>query len=183
MSTVPEKTDLTLLNTAGKGDTVAQYKLHQRYYGKLLGVCMRYARSREDAEEMVNEAFCKIFMNTRQYRGEGEVGAWMRRITMYTAIDQVRKNARYRKVYFPAFFPDIPIQNEALSNLGVEELVNMVQQLPDSSRLVFSLFVIEGYSHAEIGAALKISEGASKWHLNKARKLLQDNLQKNTQRL
>lgn len=174
-------TDEELLSAAGLGDAKAQYKLHQRYYGKLLGVCMRYARSRQDAEEIVNEAFCKIFMNTAQYRGEGKVGAWMRRITVYTAIDQVRKDTRYKKVFFPAFIPDTPIQNEALSNLGVEELVQLIQQLPASSRLVFSLFVVEGYSHAEIGAVLGISAGASKWHLNKARKQLQEALKKNSQ--
>lgn len=170
-------TDVELLRLSGIGNRKAQYQLHERHYGRMLGVAMRYAGSRENAEEIVSEAFIKIFDSADQFGGRGTVVGWMDKITFYTAIDYVRKFTRYKKVYFPGMVPDQPIHNLALANLAASELLALLQELPEGSRAVFSLYVVEEYTHPEIAELLGISVGTSKWHLNQARKKLRKALQ------
>jgi len=119
-------TDRELLDACADNDRRAQYQLHQRYYGRMLGVCLRYIRKREVAEEVLNEAFCKIFQKATTYRGEGDVAAWMIKLTVYTAIDQVRKEAKYKQVFFPGLVPDRPIENEVLGNMDAEALLELI---------------------------------------------------------
>jgi RNA polymerase sigma factor (sigma-70 family) len=166
--------DDTLLEGCLKQDRLAQKYLYQRYAGYMLGICMRYASSRDEALEMLNMAFYKIFKSISQYNGQGTLKAWMSKVVMHASIDWVRSNLNYRKYHIDfENSKDVPIDNEALEAMAVEELYHTIQQLPDSSRMVFSLFVIERYSHKEIGSMLNISAGTSKWHLSEAKKKLQ----------
>lgn len=174
MSITKTYTDEELLELLLKEETRGQYLMYKKYYGYLLSVCMRYTSCKEDAEEIVNESFFKIFKNLDQYKGDGSLIGWMYKIVVFTAIDHTRKYTKYRKVFFPGIIPDQPIQNTAIDQMSAEELLELLQGLPDASRTVFSLFVLEGYSHKEIAVLLKISVGTSKWHLNNARKLLQN---------
>lgn len=178
MSIAGKHTDLELLQRCANNDSKAQFLLHKRHYGLLLVIGMRYTKSREDAEEVISEAFYKIFQNASNYKGKGTVVSWMSRITINTALDQVRKTNKYRSVFFPGKIPDRPIKNTALTNLGTERLIELIQKLPSASRTVFSLYVIEGYPHKEIARLLEISVGTSKWHLNNARKILQKAISK-----
>jgi RNA polymerase sigma factor (sigma-70 family) len=173
----PNSPDEVLLQGCIEQHRLAQEYLYRRYYGRLLGIPMRYCNSRDEAEEILNVAFVKIFENVSQYQGTGALGGWMARIIFNTTIDFVRKRASYRRLHDHATQADLPIENTAMSNLAIEELYELIQQVPAASRAVFNLYVIEGYKHQEIATLLGIDEGTSKWHLSKARGILQKLLQ------
>jgi len=144
----------------------------------MLGVCMRYASCRDEAVEMLNAGFYKVFQNIRQYEGRGALKGWIAKVVMYTCIDWVRSQATYRKRMDYDAERELPIDNLALQNLAVEDLLEKVQKLPAATRMVFSLYVLDGYTHKEIGRELGISDGTSKWHLSEAKKRLQKMIKK-----
>lgn len=152
---------------------LAQQHLYQRYFGRLMGVAMRYAGSRDEAREILNQAFLKIFRSLEQYQCSGPFVAWMAKIVVHTAIDHIRRQKPYKKQMDGAALPEVPIENDVLNHLAVEDLYRLVQQLPQSARTVFSLYVLEGYKHREIAEMLAIDEGTSKWYLSQARQDLQ----------
>ena len=155
---------------AGKPD--AQRKLYDLCAGKLMAVCMRYARSREEAEDLLQEGFIRVFNKVGQFKGEGSFEGWVRRVITNIAIRQYQKNSRIHIVVGldesePTYGADLLEQQFA-----TEDLLDKVQRLPDGYRTVFNLFAIEGYSHDEISKKLDISVGTSKSQLNRARKAL-----------
>lgn len=158
------------------GQTLAQKYLYQRFFGQMLGICMRYTSNRCEAEDVLNQAFLKVFKNLDQYRGTGALGGWIAQIVFRTAIDYVRSQNAYRKTMDFQSVSEGVIQNPALDNLAAEEILSLLQELPTSTRTVFSLYVLEGYKHQEIAQELGISEGTSKWHLSEARKNLKKRL-------
>jgi RNA polymerase sigma-70 factor (ECF subfamily) len=173
----PDSTDDVLLQGCREQHRLAQRYLYQRYFGRLLGIPMRYCGSRDEAKEVLNTAFCKIFAAVDHFQGSGALGAWMARIVFHTTIDQVRRTVSYRRVHDYQTTADAPIDNPALSELATEELFALIQQLPPATRNVFSLYVVDGYKHREIADLLGIDEGTSKWHLAKARRWLQEQVQ------
>jgi RNA polymerase sigma-70 factor (ECF subfamily) len=168
----PDSSDEALLEGCLKENRLAQKYLYQRYGGYMLGVCMRYAKNRDEAMEMLNMAFFKVFKSINQYNGNGSLKAWMAKVVLHASIDWVRSQVNYRKRMDFDTEREIPIDNDALQQLAVEDLYEKIQQLPASCRMVFSLYAIEGYTHREIGEMLDISEGTSKWHLSEAKKKL-----------
>ncbi len=155
----------------------AQELLYKRYYGRMMGVCLRYARDRDEASSMLNHGFFKVFETLDRFDPEkGRLDGWIYRIVMHAAIDHYR--AVLRQAPFEGQPDDLLTSRQdeaesALDRLSAQEILGLVQQLSPAYRTVFNLFVIEGMSHTEIADLLGISEGTSKSNLAKARRNLQ----------
>jgi RNA polymerase sigma factor (sigma-70 family) len=177
MKFTSQDTDQQLLLGCRSDDRFAQRYLYERYGGRLLAIPMCYTSNRDEAIEILNTAFFKIFQSIHHYQPTHSLGAWMSKIIFYATIDQVRKNISHSKTtIYNDGFPENAIENDALSDLAVEELYELVQQLPPATQAVFSLYAVDGYKHQEIAEMLKISIGTSKWHLAEARKMLKEKL-------
>ena len=167
-----QSSDTQLLAGCRQQNRLAQRYLYQRYYGQLLGICMRYTAHRDEAEDVLNRAFLKIFQKIEAYEEVGALKGWMATITLRTAIDYVRSKVKYRQVMDFDSKRDVAFEAEAMENLFVEDLYRLIQQLPPTSRAIFSLNAIEGYTHREISEMLDININTSKWHLSEAKKQL-----------
>ena len=155
------------------GKRIAQKKLYQKYFGQMSGVALRYTRTKEEAYEVLNDAFMKVFKNMHQFKRNGNLGAWIYKIVLNTTYAHARKYYKVKEVKTELQPQDAIEENEALSNLGIEVIYEKIQQLPDSQRIVLSMHILDGLKHKEIAEKLSISEGTSKWHLAKARTNLQ----------
>jgi RNA polymerase sigma factor (sigma-70 family) len=173
-----QNTDEQLLVGCREGNLLAQRYLYERYGGRMLAIAMRYTSNREEAVEVLNTAFFKIFKSIHNYLPIDSLSAWMAKIVFHTAIDHIRQIIKYRNtVFYNDFLPENPTENDALSDLAVEEIYALIQELPPATKVVFSLYVIDGYKHQEIATMLNISEGTSKWHLSEARKVLKQRIE------
>ncbi|HWB64357.1 MAG TPA: RNA polymerase sigma factor, partial [Chitinophagales bacterium] len=155
------------------GDRKFQQKLYDTFSPKMFSVCLRYANDYNAAQDLLQEGFVKVFRNIEKFRSEGSFEGWVRRIFVNTAIEHYRKQVNMyalheTEVKYYEFYED-----NALETLKHQDILKMVQRLSDGYRTVFNLYVIEGYSHKEIGDMLGISEGTSKSQLARARYLLQ----------
>ncbi|MEM8906996.1 MAG: sigma-70 family RNA polymerase sigma factor [Bacteroidota bacterium] len=168
--------DDVLIRGCRRKDRLAQKYLYQRYYGQMLGICMRYTAQRSEAEDVLNRAFLKVFTAIHQYEPTGSFGGWIARIVFRTAIDYVRQHTRYREVMDYNLEKEPEIEAEVIDQLFAQDLFQIIQQLPATTRAVFSLYVIDGYKHREISELLAIKVNTSKWHLAEARKMLQQAL-------
>ncbi len=183
--------DDSIIEGCVAGKRSAQSALYRKFASVMLAVCLRYAQNRDEAEDILQEAFLKIFQNIGTYRKEGSFEGWMKRIMINHALNYYRKN---RKL---PFHEDIETINETeiVDNdeqpathapVSAEKLVALIQLLPPGYRMVFNMYVFEEYSHKEISEALNISENTSKTQLLKARRMLRKklydlNLIKNTE--
>lgn len=157
--------------------------LYEYCFKMLMPICFRYNKNEEDARASYNNGFLKILNGLKSVEGDFNFNAWSKRVMVNTLIDEYRKNKNYntqvtksdneRELDFYAA-GDV---NNAESNLGYENILMLVKELPQTTATVFNLYVIEGYSHKEIGDMLDMSEGTSKWHLSTARKMLRDKLE------
>ena len=165
-----------LISGCAKGERAAQRELYDRHCRRLMTVCLRYAKSEPEAEDILQEGFVKIFNNLKTFRFESKLGTWMTRIVINTALNHQRQ-----KLYL---LPMVDVEeaglredeNISLADFHLSELIAMIQALPDGCRVVFNLFAIEGYGHKEIGEMLGISEGTSKSQYNRAKSLLRAKL-------
>ena len=151
-----------------------QYELYQRFAPKMFGVCLRYAGSAEEAEDILQEGFIKVFKKLESFRGEGSFEGWVRRIFVNTAIEHFRKKAHLQPITEKE---EGTIEGKYLSvldNLAEKDIIGLVQQLSPGYRTVFNMYVVEGYTHREIADLLGISEGTSKSQLSRAKLILQD---------
>ena len=162
-------TDSELRQGCMQQDRMAQQYLYKRYFGRLLGIAMRYTNSRDDATDVLNQAFLKIFNGLHQFQETGPFLGWMAKIVFHTAIDHARHVQTYKRVIQYSVEADQSVENEVTDRLDTEDLYRLIQQITPASRTVFSLYVIDGYKHQEIADMLGISEGTSKWHLSNAR--------------
>ena len=162
-----------LLRRCLRYEPAAQRALYARYASKMLGVARRYARSVAEAEDILQDSFVKVFTRLSEFRREGSLEGWIRRIVVTTAINhwQSGKLRRQQLLLDDAPEPAAP-ESDSLERLGVAEVLALIEQLPDGCRLVLMLYAIDGYSHAEIGEMLGIQESTSKAQLSKARKQL-----------
>jgi RNA polymerase sigma-70 factor (ECF subfamily) len=151
----------------------AQRQLYDLFAASMLGVCYRYTKSMEDAEDVLQEGFVKVFKNLHQFKFEGELGGWIRRIMVTTAINYLKKNIRYQT---ELLFDDEHLH--AIANdhpevlLDAKELAQLIRQLPPGYQTIFNLHAVEGFTHVEIGKALGIQEGTSRSQYARARALL-----------
>ena len=150
-----------------------QEALFNRYAPKMLSVCRRYARHELEAEDLLQDAFVRIFDKLGTFRGDGSLEGWIRRIVVHISIRNYRKSSFKNEQFGYDHLPEEPIEEEALSRLNAEELLKMISELPDGYRMVFNMFAIEGYSHAEIAEMIGCGESTSRSQLAKARKMLQ----------
>jgi RNA polymerase sigma-70 factor (ECF subfamily) len=162
-----------------KGDKRAQKALYDKYSAKMFGVCIRYFRSRDEAEDALQEGFIKVFNNIDKFRNEGSFDGWIRRIIVNTALNFYKSNLKH---YYSVDYQEIEetIEDTKLNfdNFSVEFLLSIIQSLPEGYRLIFNLYEIEGYNHKEIGEMLGISINTSKSQLMKSKIQLQKKLNK-----
>ena len=157
-------------------DGTAQHRLFQIYAGRLMTICRRYANDSHEAEDMLQEAFMKIFKHIKQYKSIGSFEGWIRRITVNAAIQVLqRRKIRFIEIERVQFEPESPV-NSVLSDLDAEDLLKVIGLLPDGYRTVFNLFAVEGYSHEEISRMLKIRIATSRSQLSKARAMLREKI-------
>jgi RNA polymerase sigma factor (sigma-70 family) len=165
-----------LIDGCKAGERKMQAELYKQTASKMLMVCMRYAKDKMEAEDVLQIGYVKIFQKIREYRGEGSFEGWMRRIMVHTAIESYRKNLKYLgHVQIEEAFEQ-PSTGFDFGTLGMQDLLNIIQKLADGYRLVFNMYAIEGYSHKEIAETLGISEGASKSQLSRARAILREEI-------
>ena len=162
-----------LLRMSVRGDRKSQEKLYRQFYGFAMGVCVRYTKNREEALEVVNDGFLKVFTKGDLYDAKYPFKAWFRKIIVNTALDFYRSQQKhYFHENIEEAFNISSNESSALSQLNHEELLKIVEQLPSGYRMVFNLFVIDGFSHEEISNQLNISVGTSKSNLSRARDML-----------
>lgn len=156
-----------------KGKASAQKQLYHQFAGPMLAVCYRYTKSMVDAEDVLQEGFIKVFLNLHQYKFEGELGGWIRRIMVTTAINYLKKNTRYQN---ELVFEDAPLHavrdEHPEVRLSAKELADLIRQLPPGYQTIFNLHAVEGFTHVEIGKILGIQESTSRSQYARARALL-----------
>jgi len=160
-----------------EGDRQAQSALYAMYSPKMFVVCMRYSKTREEAEEALQEGFLKVFQFLHQFREEGSLEGWIRKIMVNCALQRLRGKSRLTPVVnIETYNEHFVMDDHAESKISSKELLQMVMSLPPAYKLVFNLYVFDGYKHREIAEMLGISEGTSKSNLSDARALLQKQL-------
>ncbi|MCS6929002.1 MAG: RNA polymerase sigma factor [Saprospiraceae bacterium] len=165
--------EVEFLDALKRKERWAQQALYEQHYSKMMGICLRYASSRDEAMDLLHESFIKIFQNIHRYQTQTSLVGWMRTIVVNTCIDHHRKNLRRRTEDLEETYA-LPTQDpDIFSHLSEKEILEAVQQLPPAYRAVFNLYVVEGYSHREIAEALQITESTSRSNLLKARNKLQ----------
>jgi RNA polymerase sigma-70 factor (ECF subfamily) len=151
----------------------AQKILYEHFAPIMLGVCFRYTKSLSDAEEVLQEGFVKVFTRLNQYKGEGDLAGWIRKIMVNTALTYLKTNQRYR---YELSYDEMPLHPVSVENpevnLQTKELAELIRQLPTGFQTIFNLYAVEGYKHAEIASILGISEGTSRSQYARARILL-----------
>lgn len=170
--------DSDLLEGCLRGDRRMQRELYNRFAPKMYGVCLRYAANAEEAEDVLQEGFIKVFKKIGSFRSEGSFEGWIRRVFVNTAIEQYRK-----KIYLQPITDreEDTVEGNYLSvldSLAERDIIKLVQQLSPGYRTVFNMYVVEGYSHKQIAAELGISEGTSKSQLSRAKQILQELVKK-----
>ena len=163
-----------LINGCIRGDRQMQEELYNRFAGKMYAVCLRYANNAEDAQDLLQDGFVKVFRNLHRFRAEGSFEGWIRRVFINSSIEHFRKKSlQLSKVSEKEEETIGDTDTSALDNLAEKDIVKLIQELSPGYRTVFNLYVVEGYSHREIGEKLGISEGTSKSQLARARSILQ----------
>ncbi|GAB3577104.1 sigma-70 family RNA polymerase sigma factor [Spirosoma luteolum] len=166
-------TENQLIAALKRGESKAHKVAYDRYAGKMLAVCQRYTGNRDDAEEVMLDGFMRVFEKIDQFREDGSFEGWIRRVMVTESLMFLRRNKQLRQ---EVSIDDVQVEPDytwADTAIHEQELMRLVNQLPDGYRTVFNLYAIEGYSHAEIAEMLGISEGTSKSQLSRARALLQ----------
>ncbi|MCC7298152.1 MAG: RNA polymerase sigma factor [Bacteroidia bacterium] len=159
-------------------DRAAQEQLYKRYYGKTMGTCMRYLKNEDDAKEVLNLGFLKVFQNLKSYTGQGSFDGWVYLIIRNAIIDQLRQRVKYREETLTENTEAVvSIEASVLEQLYATDILKLLHQLPETSRLVFNMFALEGFKHEEISKILGISTGTSKWHVSEARRILKEKLE------
>jgi len=169
---------LLFLEGCKKQDRESQRMLYKHHYAYAMSICLRYTKTKEEAREILNDGFMKVFSKIGQYNPETSFQGWLRRIMINTAIDHYRKELKhYHQTTMEDVTQPILVEASALEEMGYQELMKLVQELSPAYRAVFNLYAIDGYNHKEIGEILGISEGTSKSNLMKAREVLKSKLQ------
>lgn len=168
-----------ILKGCQRNKRLYQELLYRKYATKMYGICMSYAGDRSLAQDILQESFIKIFNKIKEFKSEGSLEGWMRRIVANTAIDHMRQKQRIQN-----YITEKDEVNEESTNadgyeiLKTQDILEQVSKLPEGARLVFNLYALEGFTHKEIAQKLNITEGTSKSQFNRARKLLMSWLNK-----
>lgn len=168
-----------LISACKEGNRVAFETLYKRYAGRLLAMASRYTHTSFEAEDIVQETFIRVFQRIGQYEHKGSFEGWLKRILVTTAINHYHSTKKERE---QEDVQDMELQDQAaeevIDKISADELLGFIQQLPQGYRMVFNLYVLEGYTHKEIAALMEVEEGTSKSQLSKARNMLKELLLK-----
>lgn len=168
-------TEETIIAGCLRNHPAAQQELYYRYSPKMLAVCYRYAKNREDAEDMLQEGFIKVFTQIHQFENRGVLEGWIRRIIVHTCINNLKKNKKFSDSVDLIQAADIAAGADNIASLlQAKQVVECIRLLPIGYRTVLNLYAIEGYSHKEIGEILEIEESTSRSQYTRAKALLQD---------
>lgn len=167
-------TEKELIKACIKGDRQAQKVIFSFYSGKMLTLCIRYARHRQEAEDIFQDGFIKVFKNLHHFEYTGSLEGWIRRIMVNTALKHnLKKSVANEQIGLESVTEETGLP-EVFSILSEEELIRLISGLPDGYRTIFNLYAIEGYSHKEISEMMGIEESTSRSQLVKARRMLQE---------
>ena len=172
-----------LILACKQGKLWARKEVYEQYAPAMMALCRRYVSDADDAKDVLQEGFLKIFTEIDQYKGKGAFGGWVRKVFVNTSLDYIRKKKRIKE---KEFLTDIEIerfeQAPDMENVTADDLINCIAELPDTYRAVFNLFAVEGFHHQEIAEMLEIPESTSRSYFFRARKLLQEKVIQLTER-
>jgi RNA polymerase sigma-70 factor (ECF subfamily) len=165
-----------LIDGCKKGNRGAQEALYKAYYKSMVSICLHYTKSAEDAVEVLNNGFLKVFQNIKRYEpGQASLYTWIRTLVVHSCLDFVKRKTKEEK-HCELDGAEVNVPADVVSKMKASDLLALVRSLPPATAAVFNLHVVEGYSHKEIAQLLDISTGTSKWHLSEARKQLQQKI-------
>ncbi|MEP6749781.1 MAG: sigma-70 family RNA polymerase sigma factor [Bacteroidota bacterium] len=168
-------TEESILKGCLRNDAVAQKELYNRYSPKMLAVCYRFAHNREDAEDMLQEGFIKVFSQIHTFRNQGAFEGWVRRIIVHTCINNLKKNRKFNESVDLIHATAMQVREESVPSIvQAKQVVECIRILPIGYRTVLNLYAIEGYSHREIGSMLDIEESTSRSQYTRAKQMLED---------
>ncbi len=168
-------TEEQMLAGSIKNNAAAQEALYNRFSPRMLGVCYRFAKNREDAEDMLQDGFIKVFTQLHQYRNEGALEGWIRRIIVHTCINILKKNKKFADSVDIIHANSVHIKEDMIpSIMQAKQVVECIRLLPLGYRTVLNLYAIEGYSHKEIAKMLEIEESTSRSQYTRAKAMLED---------
>lgn len=158
-----------------KEDRVCQRELYKLFAGKMMVVCLRYAKDKMEAEDILQEGFIKIYDNISKFRMQGSFEGWIRRIMVNTAINKIRAGNRHFEELDDKIM-EVSNSQDVLDNFSAKDILNLISEMPPGYKYVFNMFAIEGFSHKEIADSLGIEEASSRSQYAKAKKYLQQKL-------
>lgn len=168
-----------ILQDCLNNDALAQKELYNRYSPKMLAVCYRFAHNREDAEDMLQEGFIKVFSQIHTFRNQGALEGWIRRIIVHTCINTLKKNKKFAENVDLIYASSVQVREETVpSIMQTKQLIDCIRMLPIGYRTVLNLYAIEGYSHKEIGEMLDVEESTSRSQYTRAKQMLEEILVK-----
>ena len=170
--------DATLVKECVKGNAKAQHMLFERFSRKMLGVCLRYSKKLEEAEDVLQDGFIKVFSNLKDFTNEGSLEGWIRRIMVNTALDAIRKNTKFLKdISIDVVDFQIGNNDYTIEKMNAEDLLSLKNSMPEGYKVVFNMYAIEGYKHNDIATTLGISESTSKSQYLRAKAYLRAKLE------
>jgi len=168
-------TEEAILQGCLKNHAAAQRELYNRYSPKMLAVCYRFGHTREDAEDMLQEGFIKIFTQIHTFQNKGAFEGWIRRIIVHTCINNLKKNKRFNESVDIIYANSVQVREESVPSIvQAKQIVECIRILPIGYRTVLNLYAIEGYSHKEISVMLDIEESTSRSQYTRAKQMLED---------
>lgn len=166
-----------LIHGCIRNERGAQERLYRLFYSRMMAVVRRYIDRDEQAEEVLNNGYLRAFQKIQQYTFQGSFEGWLRKIVFHAVSDYVKQNIRYNETIVLAD-KDEYVQRDVADRLQYQQLLQLVQSLPAATRAVFNMYILDGLSHKEIGKALGVSEGTSKWHLSEGRRQMKEKIEK-----
>lgn len=173
-------TEKQLIQDALKGNRNSYKTLYDKYAPVMMTVCRRYAKNQQEAEDFLQDGFLKVFKNLHQFQFSGSFEGWIRRIMVNTALKAVTKKSYKNEYVGIEDYQHEPVEAEVISKLNAEEILKLVNDMAEGYRIVFNMYVIEGYSHKEIAEHLNVEESTSRSQLVKARRWLQEKILTNS---
>ena len=169
----------TIISECIAGNQKALAKLYHQFAPKMFGVCLRYAKDATEAEDNLQDGFIKVFANLNTFRHDGSLEGWIRRIIINVSLEKIRKQHLLYSVEDVSIYDSVNFSDDVIAKIAADDLMKIIQELPPRYRLVFNLYVIEGYSHQEIAEEMSITQGTSKSNLSRAREILKKKVQEN----
>jgi RNA polymerase sigma factor (sigma-70 family) len=170
LADVPEK----IIIGCKRGKSRYQEELYRMLAPRMYGLCLKYSNDKDDAKDIMQDGFIKVFQKIEQFSEKGSFEGWVRRIMINTALEKYRSQVTIYSLDERMPLSDEGVQSTVIEHLSADDLLGLIQQLTPKYRMVFNLYAIEGYNHKEIGEMLGISEGTSKSNLSRARLILQE---------